>query len=59
MKQSDNIYQQLLGELEKGMYPVGTRFPSEFDLADRFNVSKDTINRAVSRLVERGLLRRG
>ena len=59
MNQTEKIYRILLSELENGKYPVGSRFPSEYDLSDRFRVNKDTVNRAVLRLVERGLLRRG
>ena len=46
-------------ELAGGLYPEGSRFPSEYDLAERFGVHKSTANKAVSILTAEGLLARG
>ena len=46
-------------ELSEGNYPEGSRFPSEADLANRFEINKTTANRIVSALVAEGLLKRG
>ena len=46
-------------ELAEGNYPEGSRFPSEIDLANRFEINKTTANRIVSVLVAEGLLKRG
>lgn len=45
--------------LAAGKYPGGTRFPSEYELAERFGVHKITANKAVSLLVNEHLLKRG
>lgn len=49
----------LKNELAAGKYPGGTRFPSEYELAERFGVHKITANKAVSLLVNEHLLKRG
>lgn len=46
-------------ELANGQYPRGTKFPSEYELAERFGINKTTANRAVTQLVNLGLLERG
>ena len=55
---SNQIYQELLNRIRKGIYPVGSRFPSEYLLADEFGVNKKTANKAVDLLVNDGLLAR-
>jgi len=51
-KTKEEILSVLLRELEEGKYPVGSRFPSEYDLALRFDVSRLTTNKAVAVLAE-------
>ena len=53
------IYQILRDEIEQKVYPPGSKFPSEADLAWRFEVSKLTMNKIVALLVQDGLLIRG
>ncbi len=59
------LYYQVASRLEemilKGQLPVGSRLENELDLADQLGVSRPTLRRAISYLVERGLLvrRRG
>ena len=53
------ILTALRNEIQNGTYPSGGRFPSEYELADRFGVNKMTANKAVSQLVYEGYLQRG
>lgn len=59
MGKTESIIEILKKELSVGKYPVNTRFPSEYELSDRFNVNKKTANKAVTLLVSEGLLERG
>jgi len=52
------IGEALRKELENGVYPEGSRFPSEGELADRFGVSTITVNKAVGLLIQKGYLAR-
>jgi len=47
--------------IREGLYPPESRFPSEFDLAARYDVSRVTVRRALAMLEEEGLIvrRRG
>lgn len=53
------LTETLKQELASGQYPRGTKFPSEYELAERFGINKTTANRAVTQLVNLGLLERG
>ncbi|MBQ6474507.1 MAG: GntR family transcriptional regulator [Victivallales bacterium] len=55
---TEQITSALTQELEDGKYPMGSRFPSETMLSDRFHVNKWTVNKAVTQLVEAGMLQR-
>ncbi|MGC5564033.1 GntR family transcriptional regulator [Streptomyces sp. FR-108] len=48
-------------QLENGTYPLKARVPPQRELADEFGVSRDTVQRALARLTEDGLIetRRG
>ena len=59
MGKTESIIEVLKQELIQGKYPVNSRFPSEYELSDRFSVNKKTANKAVSQLVSEGLLERG
>lgn len=48
----------LRGEILGGGYAVGDPFPKEFDLCDRFAVSRHTVRSALSCLEREGLLKR-
>lgn len=52
---------RLQQQIEEGDIPVGGRLDNEIELADRLGVSRPTMRRAISYLVERGMLvrRRG
>ncbi len=55
---SETMASQLRSELKGGLYPVGSRFPSEYELAERFQVNKTTANKVVGLLVAEGFLER-
>jgi GntR family transcriptional regulator len=56
------LYQQLADELtaglQKGDYAVGSRIPSEHELAQRYGLGRPTVRQATEVLVRRGLLER-
>ena len=49
----DHLFQYILDE----RLAVGAKLPNEYELADRFGVSRGTIREAVKLLVSRGVLR--
>jgi GntR family transcriptional regulator, phosphonate transport system regulatory protein len=51
------IEQVLTEEIETGDLEAGSRLPTEPTLAERFKVNRHTVRRAVSGLVERGLVK--
>ena len=44
--------------IESGVWPVGTRLPSERDLGDEFGLSRSTTRKALERLEKAGFVRR-
>lgn len=50
------ISEQLREQIESGRYEPGERLPSEFDLGERFSVSRTTVRRAISNLIQQGLV---
>ena len=54
---SSQIYEQLLHYITSGEWPVGTRLPSEKDLAEQFGVSRVPIREALQRLRAIGVVR--
>ncbi len=59
MDKTEQILELLKAELKAGKYEINQRFPSEYELAERFGVNKKTANKAVSFLVSNGWLVRG
>ncbi len=55
----EEIEKALIVRLESGVCGTGSRFPSEYRLAEEFSVDKTTANKAVARLVGKGYLARG
>ena len=51
------IEQVLTSEIEAGSLEAGSRLPTEPALAERFGVNRHTVRRAVSSLVDRGLVK--
>lgn len=56
-----SIADQLQSEIAQGLYPPGTKLPTEADLAMRFGVNRHTVRHALAALAEAGLVhaRRG
>ena len=59
MTVTEKICRELKRRLEEGIYPDGSRFPSESALADEFSVNKMTMNKVVSLLADQHYLIRG
>ena len=55
-KLGDLLYDEVLGLIMSGQYPVGARLPTETDLATRFDVSRPVVREALARLREDGLV---
>jgi len=55
----ERIIEWLVDRIAKGHLASGSRIPSEYELAEMFQVNKTTANKAVGRLVARNLLKRG
>ncbi|MGT2911098.1 GntR family transcriptional regulator [Streptococcus cameli] len=52
------IHDQIRDDIDKGVWKIGQRLPSERDLADDFQVSRMTLRQAITLLVEEGVLTR-
>ena len=52
------LAQSLIDDISTGRYPVGSFLPTEFELAERFGVSRHTVREAIRRLNELGLVTR-
>ncbi|KMY48737.1 GntR family transcriptional regulator [Peribacillus loiseleuriae] len=52
-----NVYDELLLQITKGEYPVGSRLPSEPDLASSLGISRATLRQALALLQDDGLVR--
>ncbi len=61
MRLEERIYYDLLGRIQSGAYPEGSRLPTENVFAEEFGVSRPVIRSALARLREAGLIvsRRG
>lgn len=54
----EQVYADLLADLDSGELPPGTRLPAEQALADDvYGVSRPTVRRAIAALVEQGRLK--
>ncbi len=49
-KLGDQVYEALAAQIAAGRYPVGSRLPSELDLAKQFGVSRPVLRQALGRL---------
>lgn len=54
----EQVFDQLLGDIEEGRYKPGEKLPSEAALVKRFAASRITVGRAVRELQQRGLVDR-
>lgn len=50
------IEDTLVAEITRGVYPAESRLPTEKELAQRFDVNRHTVRRALQALAQRGLL---
>jgi GntR family transcriptional regulator len=55
---TESCVEALVGAVEAGSYPKGSKLPSEDDLAAQLQVSRATIREALQTLQERGMIRR-
>ena len=52
------LMQRIRGDIERGIYPTGSRIPPEHELEKLYQVSRVTVRRALSELTSEGLLER-
>jgi DNA-binding GntR family transcriptional regulator len=52
------LRQTLAAEIAAGDFAVGAKFPTEYELCERFNVSRHTVREALRALEDQGLLAR-
>ncbi|MCL4744142.1 MAG: FadR family transcriptional regulator [Burkholderiaceae bacterium] len=52
----DQVYDALAVQIAEGRYPVGSRLPSELDLAKQFGVSRPVLRQALARMRSEGLV---
>ncbi|WP_203249254.1 GntR family transcriptional regulator [Sporosarcina beigongshangi] len=52
-----NVYDELLLQFKKGKYPIGSRLPSEPDLAKELGISRSTLRQAMALLQDDGIVR--
>jgi GntR family transcriptional regulator, transcriptional repressor for pyruvate dehydrogenase complex len=55
-KVSAVVAQQIVDEIKAGTFPVGSKLPSEFELAEQMGVSRPSIREALSALAAVGLI---
>ena len=59
MTKAETIYSELKERITQGIYPIGSRFPSELLLAQEYGINRKTANLAVAMLEKDGLVKRG
>src|SRR3954447_18817293 len=52
-----NVYDELLLQIKKGVFPVDSQLPSEPDLASRLGISRATLRQALALLQDDGIVR--
>jgi DNA-binding GntR family transcriptional regulator len=58
MAKYQSVYEDLRRRIEGGNHPVGSRLPTEDELAERYRVSRVTVRRSLDILVSEGYLQR-
>ncbi|MCL4823942.1 MAG: winged helix-turn-helix domain-containing protein, partial [Anaerolineales bacterium] len=53
---ADQVDEILLERLREGLYPAGSRMPSEIELSDELGVSRATVRTALAKLAINGLI---
>jgi GntR family transcriptional regulator, trehalose operon transcriptional repressor len=51
-----SIYHKLIEQIEKGIFTVGSKIPSEKSLMEQFDVSRDTIRKSLQMLEQNGYI---
>jgi len=59
MTKLENMINVFRARITSGEFKPGERIPSEYDLAESYNVNKSTANKAITALVAESYLRRG
>lgn len=54
----DQLMQRIREDIDRGVYPVGSRIPPEHELERTYSVSRVTVRRALAELTSAGLLER-
>ena len=52
------LMQRIRADIDRGVYPVGSRIPTEHELENTYQVSRVTVRRALAELTAEGLLER-
>lgn len=52
----DQLAEQIRNDIKTGKFSVGEKIPSEFELSDTYNISRSTVRKAISVLVDENLL---
>ncbi|MFW0119892.1 trehalose operon repressor [Rothia sp. P5764] len=58
MGKFERIYHDLARDIDEGKYGVGDLLPSEMKLTERYQVSRETVRKALAILVDRGYIQR-
>jgi DNA-binding FadR family transcriptional regulator len=54
---SEDVFEQLLGEIASGRFPVGAAIPSERELTSVFGVNRHVVREAIKRLEQVGVVK--
>ena len=52
----EQLYQELLTQIQNGTYKPGDKIPTEMQLSEMYNVSRVTVRQALSKLVDKQIL---
>ena len=58
MPKYEMIYRRLLGRIESGQYTPGSLLPGEYELMKQFDVSRDTVRKALLLLAQNGYIQK-
>ena len=55
---ADQVFSVLINRITDELYPAGSQLPTEYELAEEFNVSRSTIRTAIFKLEDRKIVHR-
>lgn len=58
MNKFEKVYLDIKNKIEQGVYPIGHLIPTEHELANMYNVSRETIRKAQRLLLENGFIQK-